>query len=174
MLCFKITLYREIFPPVCICSFDLFFIGRIKDWANLMSQIISFWTQLFLGVFKPGWNNLQALKDKKLQRPEITCIFTYYFRPDTFIGVIDIGKENTWTQLDGTKIDSSFTNTFDLNNNQPNGGNSQNCIVMDMEPHHYFRPDKTQDKSCFSSFKTTAMICYADKKGTWFFPTLKI
>ncbi|XP_065924489.1 uncharacterized protein [Magallana gigas] len=87
-----------------------------------------------------------------------------YTTPDTFIGVIDIGKENTWTQLDGTKIDSSFTNTFDLNNNQPNGGKSQNCIVMDMEPHHYFRPDKTQDKSCFSSFKTTAMICYADKK----------
>ncbi|XP_078311518.1 uncharacterized protein LOC144617612 [Crassostrea virginica] len=82
--------------------------------------------------------------------------------PETFLGVIDIGCEDTWTQLDGTVIDSSFTSTFDLNNNQPNGGTSQNCIVIDMEPHSYFRPDKTQDKSCFSDYKTNAMLCYID------------
>ncbi|XP_061178324.1 uncharacterized protein LOC133186959 [Saccostrea echinata] len=89
-------------------------------------------------------------------RPEYT--------PETFLGVIDIGKENVWTQLDGTVIDSSFTNTFDRNNGQPNGGNNQNCIVIDQEPHSYFKPDKTQDKSCFSDYKTKAMLCYIDAK----------
>ncbi|XP_062609872.1 uncharacterized protein LOC134271676 [Saccostrea cucullata] len=84
--------------------------------------------------------------------------------PDTFLGVIDIGKENVWTQLDGTVIDSSFTDTFDTNNNQPNGGNDQNCIVIDQEPHSYFKPDKTQDKSCFSDYKTKAMLCYMDAR----------
>lgn len=157
--------------PGHIRPLDLVVSGQMLNWMESMaSNYLSFKHNCFWAYSRRG--EMFESVEGNFTRDEnnhVKSIFTYYSRPDTFIGVIDIGKENTWTQLDGTKIDSSFTKTFDLNNNQPNGGSSQNCIVIDMEPHTYFRPDKTQDKSCFSSFKTTAMICYADKKGTWIF-----
>lgn len=83
--CFVLKLlYTGKYSPRFAFALSTFFIGRIKDWANLMSQIISFWTQLFLGVFKPGWNNLQVLKDKKLQRPEITLYIHVLFQARYF------------------------------------------------------------------------------------------
>ncbi|XP_078311519.1 uncharacterized protein LOC144618758 [Crassostrea virginica] len=80
--------------------------------------------------------------------------------PDTFLGVIDIGYEEIWTQLDGTVIDNSFTSTF--NNTQPNGRTNQNCIVINQKPRKYFSPNKTQDKHCYSTYRTKAMLCYND------------
>ncbi|XP_056006704.1 uncharacterized protein LOC125660356 [Ostrea edulis] len=87
-----------------------------------------------------------------------------YNSSDTFFGVIDVGKNNLWTQLDGTVIDSSFTSTFDGSTGQPNGGSSQNCIVINAEPSSTHAPDKTQDKACSSSYKTKSMLCYIDTK----------
>lgn len=76
-----------------------------------------------------------------------------------------MGKNNLWTQLDGTVIDRSFTSTFDGSTGQPNGGSSQNCIVINAEPSSTHAPNKTQDKACSSSYKTKSMLCYIDTKG---------
>ncbi|VDI44601.1 Hypothetical predicted protein, partial [Mytilus galloprovincialis] len=81
---------------------------------------------------------------------------------ETFIGVMDVAVEDTWTHLDGSSIaNNDFWSTFwfdaDLRLNQPNGGTDQNCAVINKRS---FRlPNKTQDKSCTTVFRDE-MLCY--------------
>ncbi|CAG2199304.1 unnamed protein product [Mytilus edulis] len=83
-------------------------------------------------------------------------------RGETFIGVMDVAIEDTWTHLDGSSIaNNDFWSTFwvdaDLRLNQPNGGTGQNCAVINKRS---FRlPNKTQDKSCTNVFRDE-MLCY--------------
>ncbi|XP_076105896.1 uncharacterized protein LOC143074232 [Mytilus galloprovincialis] len=84
---------------------------------------------------------------------------------ETFIGVMDVAVENTWTHLDGSSIaNNDFRSTFWLDEdpelNQPNGGTDQNCAVINKRSFHL--PNKTQDKSC-SDYVLDEMLCY--KKG---------
>ncbi|XP_052075447.1 uncharacterized protein LOC127712885 [Mytilus californianus] len=80
---------------------------------------------------------------------------------ETFIGVMDVAEEDTWTHLDGSSIaNNDFWSTFwidaDLSLNQPNGGPTQNCAVINRRSHSL--PNKTQDKSC--TYRRKEMLCY--------------
>ena len=72
--------------------------------------------------------------------------------------------EDTWVNFDGTAIaGNGFILTMtEYPLNQPNGGTSQNCALINAYPGYVpFVPQKTQDKSC-STYYSTDMLCYTE------------
>lgn len=73
--------------------------------------------------------------------------------------MMDVAVDGLWTHLDGSSIvNNDFISTFSTN--QPNGGESQNCVVINSKSHSF--SNKTQDKQC-TTYRKNDMLCY--KKG---------
>ncbi|VDI44605.1 Hypothetical predicted protein [Mytilus galloprovincialis] len=107
-----------------------------------------------------GYNGLAPYIDVKQYN------FVEGLRPsgagETFIGVMDVAKEDIWTHLDGSSIENNdFWSTFWLDEdkklNQPNGATDQNCAVINEKSHQL--PNKTQDRSCTTDLQDE-MLCY--------------
>ncbi|XP_063448520.1 uncharacterized protein LOC134728052 [Mytilus trossulus] len=86
---------------------------------------------------------------------------------ETFIGVMDVAEEDTWTHLDGSSItNNDFWSTFwveaDLRYQQPNGGSDQNCAAINSKSYNV--QNKTQDKSCTNIF-LDEMLCYKKEEN---------
>nr|XP_022345603.1 uncharacterized protein LOC111138089 [Crassostrea virginica] len=83
---------------------------------------------------------------------------------ETFIGTNDIAVEDTWVNFDGSAIAG---NRFILTMTgyptlQPNGDTSQNCAVINaFSGSTTYVPEKTQDKSCSTDYRTD-MLCYTE------------
>ncbi|CAG2237448.1 unnamed protein product [Mytilus edulis] len=91
-----------------------------------------------------------------------SCNYHHFYRGETFIGVMDVAEEDTWTHLDGSSItNNDFWSTFWVGTSQitqqPNGGSDQNCAAINGRTLHL--PNKTQDKSCTNIFRDE-MLCY--------------
>ena len=61
-----------------------------------------------------------------------------------WIGLTDFDTEGTFVFLDGVKSTKNNTG-WSSNGNQPNGGNSENCVVINHKNHNY---NKANDLPC--------------------------
>ncbi|XP_061178322.1 uncharacterized protein LOC133186955 [Saccostrea echinata] len=84
---------------------------------------------------------------------------------DTFIGTMDIVKEDTWVNFDSSSIPGNeflFTMT-NYPYDQPNGGTTQNCAVINSKSlSGVYVENRTSDVSCLNDYKTTDMLCYKE------------
>ncbi|XP_062609874.1 uncharacterized protein LOC134271678 [Saccostrea cucullata] len=82
---------------------------------------------------------------------------------ETYIGTMDVIKEDTWVNFDGSSIPGNEF-LFTMTNypvSQPNGDTDQNCAVINSKSHGgVYHDNQTQDKEC--SFTTTDMLCYME------------